>query len=48
LIGRRQREQSLAARQPGFDDLTPAERRILRLVAAGQSSKEIANALFVH
>jgi DNA-binding NarL/FixJ family response regulator len=48
LIGRHVRQQALASQQRGLDDLTPTERRILRLVAAGQSSKEIADALFVH
>ena len=36
------------ARQPGLALLTPTERRILRLIATGQSSKEISDALFVH
>jgi DNA-binding NarL/FixJ family response regulator len=48
LISQRTRAQALAARQPGLDDLTPAERRILRLIAAGHSSKEIADTLFIH
>ena len=48
LISQRTRAQALAARQPGLDDLTPAEGRILRLIAAGQSSKEIADSLFIH
>lgn len=48
LISQRTRAQALAARQPGLGDLTPAERRILRLIAAGHSSKEIADTLFIH
>ena len=35
-------------RQPGLHDLTPTERRILQLIASGQTSKEIAEQLFVH
>jgi DNA-binding NarL/FixJ family response regulator len=48
LMSRRLREQKLAGRLPGIAGLTPTERRILHLIAAGQSSKAIANALFVH
>ena len=35
-------------RRWGLDDLTPTERRVLRLVAQGKSSKSIAEELFVH
>jgi DNA-binding NarL/FixJ family response regulator len=48
LVRHRARAQALAERQPGLESLTPAERRILRLIANGQSSKEIADALFIH
>ena len=48
LASRRTRAQELAARQPGLNDLTPTERRILRLIAAGHASKEIAEALSIH
>jgi DNA-binding NarL/FixJ family response regulator len=48
LMGRRQREKKLAERLPGLADLTPTERRILHLIAAGQPSKAIAKTLFVH
>jgi DNA-binding NarL/FixJ family response regulator len=48
LLRRRQRAQGFALRQPGIGDLTPTERRILSLVAAGKSSKDIAAALFLH
>ena len=48
LVNRRTRTQELEARQPGLNDLTPTERRILRLIAAGQASKEIAEALSIH
>lgn len=33
---------------PGFAELTPTERRILHMIAAGQSTKEIAAELHVH
>ena len=45
LIGRRRRADSLAKTQPGFDRLTPTERRILQLLAEYKTSKEIASAL---
>jgi DNA-binding NarL/FixJ family response regulator len=32
---------------PGADDLTPREVDVLRLIAAGQSNREIARTLFV-
>jgi DNA-binding NarL/FixJ family response regulator len=48
LLHRRTRARKLEARQPGLADLTATERRILRLIAAGESSKEIAEQLFVH
>jgi DNA-binding NarL/FixJ family response regulator len=48
LIKHRVRSEALAARHPGLTGLTPTERRILRLVSTGQSSREIADALFVH
>ena len=48
LVRHRERSRDLAARQPGLADLTPSERRILGLIAKGQSSKEIAEALFIH
>lgn len=48
LLRRRTRAQQLEERLPGLGDLTPTERRILRLIASGDSSKEIAEQLFVH
>lgn len=48
LVRRRAGVLALAASQPGLGDLTPTERRILKLIASGQSSKEIADALFIH
>ena len=48
LVRHRDRARDYTARQPGLADLTPTERRILGLIATGQSSKEIADALFIH
>ena len=48
LLERRKRAQAFAQKQPGLEDLTPTERRILCLVAQGKSSKSIAEELFVH
>ena len=47
LIKRRSRAESLAAQKPGLDDLTTAERRILKLIAEKKMSKEIAAELFI-
>jgi len=38
----------LAKQKSGLDTLTPAERRILQLIAADKSSKEIADELFIN
>jgi DNA-binding NarL/FixJ family response regulator len=45
LIRRRSRAASLAEQKPALDQLTPAERRILRLIADGLTSREIAGQL---
>jgi DNA-binding NarL/FixJ family response regulator len=42
LIRRRARATSLAEQKPALDQLTAAERRILRLIADGLTSREIA------
>jgi DNA-binding NarL/FixJ family response regulator len=47
LITRGRRANSLRQQKPGLEDLTPTERRILRLVAENRTSKEIAAELFV-
>ena len=36
---------ALAAEKPALEQLTPAERRVLKLIAGGQTSREIATAL---
>lgn len=47
LVSRRRRAESLASQKPGLDDLTKAERRILKLVAEKKTSKEIAAELYI-
>jgi DNA-binding NarL/FixJ family response regulator len=47
LLRRRNRAESLASHKPGLDDLTVAEKRILKRVASGKSNKEIAAELFI-
>jgi DNA-binding NarL/FixJ family response regulator len=45
LIRRRARAATLAAEKPALAELTPTERRILKLIAEGQTSREIAATL---
>ena len=45
LLRRHQRGQELAEHKPGLKDLSLAERQILRMVADGRTSKEIAEGL---
>ena len=47
LLRRRSRAESLASHKPGLDDLTVAEKRILKRVALGKTTKEIAAELFI-
>lgn len=47
LVRRHSRAESLAAKKPGLEDLTKAERRILKLIAEKKTSKEIAAELFI-
>ena len=47
LVRRRNRAETLAAHKPGLDDLTKAERRILKLIAEKRTSREIATELFI-
>lgn len=47
LLRRRKRANWLGAHKPGLDDLTVAERRILKRIALGQTTKEIAGELFI-
>lgn len=45
---RTSRANELAQKTPGLQDLTPTERRILKLIAEYKTSKEIADELFLH
>jgi DNA-binding NarL/FixJ family response regulator len=47
LIRRRNRAESLAKENPGLDDLTRAELRILKLISMKKTSREIAAELFI-
>jgi DNA-binding NarL/FixJ family response regulator len=47
LLRRRGRAESLASHKPGLEDLTVAEKRILKRVALGRTNKEIAAELFI-
>jgi len=45
LINRDRRAATLAAQKPALDQLTPTERRVLKLIAEGRTSREIAGEL---
>ena len=47
LLNRNARATSLVAAKPSLKDLTETERRVLQLIAANQTSKEIAGALYI-
>ena len=47
LINRRHRGTSLAAQRPALEQLTPAERRVLKLIAEGLTSRQIAAQLAI-
>ena len=47
LLKRSKSVAELNARKPGLEDLTPTERRILKLIAEDKTSKEIAEVLFI-
>ncbi len=48
LVNRSRRSVSLLERKPTIEDLTQAERRVLRLIAEDKTSKEIADMLGVN
>ena len=48
LLGRRGNSMGLKKNTPGLASLSPAERRILIMIAAGKSTKEIAAELYIH
>jgi DNA-binding NarL/FixJ family response regulator len=47
LVRRRGRAEELATKKPGLNDLTKAERRILKLIADKKTSRQIAVELFI-
>ncbi len=47
LVRRHSRAEKLAAKKPGLEDLTKAERRILKLVSEKKTSPQIAAELFI-
>jgi DNA-binding NarL/FixJ family response regulator len=47
LLGRRKRSQEFLNNQNGLKSLTPAERRVLQLVARGKSTADIASELYI-
>lgn len=47
LVRRRGRAGELAARTPGINDLTKAERRVLRMIGEKQTTRQIATELFI-
>lgn len=47
LINRRNRSDALAEEKTGLKSLTPSEQNILRMIAGGKTSREIAETLFI-
>ena len=47
LIERRRRQEAVARKTPGLDELTPAERKILGLIAEFKTTREIADVLCI-
>lgn len=47
MLRRRSRTEELARKRPGLDDLTVAERRVLKRIADGKTSREIAAEFFI-
>jgi DNA-binding NarL/FixJ family response regulator len=47
VLNRGSRSAALAKQKPTLNDLTPAERRVLKLIAEDKTSKEIAAELFI-
>ncbi len=47
LVNRSRRAIGLAEKQPSINDLTPAERKVLKLIAENLTSKEIGEQLFI-
>jgi DNA-binding NarL/FixJ family response regulator len=47
LLRRRNRARDLAKEKPSIEDLTPMQRRVLKLIAQNKTTKEIAVELFI-
>jgi DNA-binding NarL/FixJ family response regulator len=47
MLHRRSRSSVLAQKRPGLEDLTVAERRVLKRIAEGKTSREIATEFFI-
>jgi DNA-binding NarL/FixJ family response regulator len=47
LVNRSRRLKEFVEKKPSIDDLTPTERRILRLIAEHKTSREIAAEMFI-
>jgi DNA-binding NarL/FixJ family response regulator len=47
LLRRRNRAQTLSTKSPGLEDLTTAERRVLKAISQGKTTKSIAGELFI-
>ena len=47
LLRRRSKAELLARKRPGLEDLTLAERRVLKRIASGKTTKEIAAEFFI-
>jgi DNA-binding NarL/FixJ family response regulator len=45
LVQRSNRQESFSKAQPGLDSLTPAERRVLKLISVNRTTKEVADDL---
>jgi DNA-binding CsgD family transcriptional regulator len=46
-LRRKEKQASFSAKNPGLDLLSPAERKVLRLIADSRTSKQIAEELFL-
>ena len=47
LLKRREKISAFAAKNPGLDQLSPAERKVLKLIAESKTTKQIADELFL-
>ena len=47
LLKRKEKQTTFAAKNPGLDELSPAERKVLKLISESKTSKQIADELFL-